>query len=461
MAIDQCDILLSYPTSSLPIPDGVQIPLWAQEDPRIWTDMRFNSTEAQKIAISGELIGLPLGSSSTTSTTANPSGSPSGTSYAPVSAPLNTDVGPIVGGVVGGVLGLLFIGVLIWRILRQRRSSFEVASPSMSVVPFISSKPPTPAQVKMVVPVPQRPFHQTYPSYMSLSFPPPTPLDTSNTENGDGSPAVLVQHAPGALDHSWGLTPYPYATGGIGLNLTPPSMPSSTSAGLPPDTPRRMGSPSSWSRFNRFVFPHRRNNSHSDAQSSMSQGSSTGQLSSLQSTPANVGHSPQLFGLSPLPSRATLEPTSNILPPQGQAPSPGGRTGHGRVATRPSINPPGYTPPETAISSPLPQPNPAIQAHMTAHIIRPLNTDINRMIAATPAPTSPETLVLPSYMASQAESREAQQRQGASIATAGTRMGGSNVLAAPSTPERRGALPPVPERADRPRRDPHYPQVEV
>jgi hypothetical protein len=436
---------LSYPTSSWPLPDGVQIPLWAQQDARLWTNMQFNSTEAQKIAVSGELIGLPLGSSSTTSTTANLLSSSSSTiptTYAPISAPPNvgpTDVSPIVGGVVGGVLGLLFIGVLIWWIMRQRWSSFEDASPNMSVVPFNGSNAPTPAQVKMVVPIPQRVFHQAYPSY--TSSPPQASLGTSNTENGDGSPAILVQHAPGALDHSWGLISHPYATVGTGLNVTPPSMSSSTGVGLPSDTPRRMGSPSSRSMITRFVFPRRRNNRPSDAQSAMSQSSSTGQISILQSTPANVGHSPQLFGLSPVPGHATLEPTPNILPPHSQAASP--------AMTRPSINPPGYTPPETTIPSPVPQPNPAIQAHMT----RPLNTDVNRMIVATPAPTSPETPDLPSYMASQAESRQA-----ASISTAG--IGASTTP--PSSPERRGdPLPLVPERADSPHSNSHYPQRKV
>ena len=422
--------------------------------------MQFNSTEAEKIAISDELIGPPLGSSSTTSTTSDPLSSPTSTISAPISASPNDshpDVGPIVGGVVGGVLGLLFIGVLIWWVMRQRWSSFEAASPSMTVVPFIGSKAPTPAQVKMVVPVPQRAFHQSYPSY--ISSPPPTSLGSSNMETGDGSPAGLVQHA---LDHPWGVTSHPYATSGIGLNFTPPSMTSSTGVGLPSNTPQRMGSPSSRSMISRLVFSRRRNNRHSDAPSTMSRGSSLGQTDILQSTPANVGHLPQLFGLSPVLGQATLEPTPSMLATQGQAPSPGESTSHLQVAARPSINPPGYTPPETAIPSPLPQPNPAIQAHMTAPMTRPFNTDVNRMIVATPAPLNPETPILPSYLASQAESREEQLRQAASISTAGIRDSSSDILLTPSPPETQGdLLPSVPERADSPHSESHHPQEKV
>ena len=321
--------------------------------------------------------------------------------------------------------------------MRRRSSSFEVASPSMSVVPFAGPKAPTPAQVKMVVPVPQRAFHQSYPSY--ISFPPSTFLSSSNMEAGDGGPAGLAQHAPGALDHSWGPTSHPYATAGLGLNFTPPSMSSSQSAGLPSNTPQRMGSPSSRSMIARFVFPRRRNNRHSGAPSTMSRGSSLGQIDIAQSTPANVGHLPQLVGLSPVPVQATLEHTSSILPPQGHAPSPGESISHPQVTARPSINPPGYTPPETAIPSPLPQPNPAIQAHMTAPMTRPFDTDVNRMIAATPGPLSPETPVLPSYLASS-----------------------SNILLTPPTPETQDdLLPSVPERADSPRSESHSPQGKV
>jgi len=453
---------LSYPTSKWPIPDGVQIPLWAQQDARLWTNMQFNSAEAQQIATSGKLIGLPLGSSSTISPTANSLSSPSGTmsaSVAPISPPSNdsqADIGPIVGGVVGGVLGLLFIGVLIWWIIRRRWSSFEDANPSMHVVPFTGSNAPTPAQVKMVVPVPQRAFHQTYPSY--TSSPPPTSRSTGNTENGHGSPAVVVQHAPGALDHPWGLISHPYATSGIGLSIWPPSMSSSSSVGLPSNTPQRMGDSSSRSTLARFVFSQGRKNRHSDAPSTMSQPGSMGQIDILQSPPANVGHLPQTFGLSPVPGQVTLEPTPYIPPPQEQAPSPEDSTSHLQVMTRPSINPPGYTPPEAAIASPLPQPNPAIQAHMT----RPFNTDVNRMMVATPAPRSPETPDLPSYMASQAESWEERLRRAASVATAGTHASSSNILPTPSTPERRGdPLPPVPECAASPQNESDYPQEKV
>ena len=418
--------------------------------------MQFNSTEAERIAVSGELIGPPLGSSSTTSTS-NPLISPTSTISAPISASPNdshTDVGPIVGGVVGGVLGLLFIGVLIWWIMRRRWSSFEAASPSMTVVPFIGSKAPTPAQVKMVVPVPQRAFHQSHPSY--ISSPPPTSLGSSNMEAGDARPAGLVQHT---LDHPWGLTSHPYATAGIGLNFTPPSMSSSS---LPSNAPQRMGSPSSRSMITRFVFSRRRNNRHSDAPSTLSQGSSTGPTDILQSTPANVGHLPQLFGLSPVLGQATLEPTPSIRPPQGQGPSPRESTSHLQVTARPPINPPGYTPPETAIPSPLPQPNPAIQAHMTAPMTRPFNPDINRMIVATPAPLSPETPVLPSYLASQAENREEQLRQTASISTAGIHASSSDILLTPPIPETQGdLLPSVPERADSPHSESHHPQGKV
>ena len=404
--------------------------------------MRFNSTEAQNIAVSGELIGQPLGPSSTISTAANPSSSPSNTiptSYAPISASptdSNTNVGPIVGGVVGGVLGLLLIGVLIWWVMR-RRSSFEVASPSMSVVPFTGSKAPTPAQVKMAIPVPQRAVHQPYPSY--ISFPASAFLGSSNTETGDGSPAGLAEHAPRALDHSWGLTSHPYATVGLGLNFTPPSLSSSQSVGLPSNAPQRMGSPSSRSMIARFVFPRRRNNRHSGAPSTMSHGSSTGQIDIVQPTPTNMGYLPQLLGLSPVPGQATLEPTPSIPPPQGQAPSPGESTSHIQATVRPSINPPGYTPPETAIPSPLPQPNPAIQAHMTTPMTRPFDTDVNRMIAATPAPLSPGTPVLPSYLASS-----------------------SNILLTPPTPDTQGdLLPSVPERTDSPHSESHLPQGKV
>ena len=91
--------------------------------------MHFNITEAQEIATSGQLIGPPLGSSSTTSATADPSSSLPGTISTSTSTPIDShaNVGAIVGGVVGGMLGLLLIGVLIWWILRQRRPLYEGA----------------------------------------------------------------------------------------------------------------------------------------------------------------------------------------------------------------------------------------------------------------------------------------------------------------------------------------------
>ena len=126
----------------------------------------------------------------------------------------------------------------------------------------------------------------------------------------------------------------------------------------------------------------------------------TSQVGVFQSPITNTGHLPRLSGLSPVPGQATLESTPYILPPvyQGAGPYPGDNTSHLAV-TKPLINPPGYPPPEAAIRS-LPQPNP--QAHMTLHF----NTDLGHMITATPGPMGPETPNPPSYMASQAESRE-------------------------------------------------------
>ena len=419
--------------------------------------MQFNSTEAQVIATTSKLIGSPLGSSSSTTNPSSSLSSTMSTSTAPTSAPQNdshTDIGPIVGGVVGGVLGLLLIGVLIWWIVRRRRPSFEDGSPSLSAVPFTFSSPkgPTPALVKMAVPVAQRLAHQSYPSYMSST--PPTPHGTGNTENGDGSPAIIVQHAPGALDHPGAFTSHPYATADVGLTFSPPSMSSSGSVSQPP----RIGSSSSRSMIARFVFPRRRNDRHSNAPSTLSQGSSSmSQIGVLQSPPTNVGYLPQPPGLSPIPGPATLEPTPYLLPPQSQgaAPSSGDSISHSQVTMKPRINPPGYTPPEAAIPSALPQPNPAVQAHM-------FNTDLNRLIAATPGPMSPETPNPPSYLASQAESREERLRRTGSVATAGTRASSSNILPTPSTPERRGDfLPPVPERDTSPDDQSDYPQEKV
>jgi hypothetical protein len=396
-------ISFSYPTSKWPIPDGVQIPLWAQEDARLWTNQQFNSTEAEEIATSAKLIGLPLGFSSTTSPTASSTTSPTAssstslframsTSSASTSAPPDdsrTGVGPIVGGVTGGVLGLLLIGVLIWWIVRRRQTSFEGASPSMSVVPFTDSQGPTPALVKMVVPVPQR-LPPSYPSYVSSA---PT---TGHTELGDGNPVVVVQNSPGALDQSGASVSHSY-----GLTFSLPQM--STSA-TSVDQP-----------------PH-----------------------------ANAGHFSQFSGLSPVQGQATLEPTPYLMPPlpQGLSTSLKSNPNSSQVVTKPRINPPGYAPPEVTLPSPLP--NPAVQPHMT----QPLNAgaDINPMMAATPGPMS---LNPPSYTASQAENREEQLRRAASIATAATlASSGYILLPSPSTPERSGdLLPPVPERAASPRDD--------
>lgn len=421
--------------------------------------MQFNSTEAQEIATTGKLIGAPLGSSSSTTSPSSSLSSTMSTSTAPTSSnDSHTDVGPIVGGVVGGVLGVLLIGVLIWWIVRRRRILFEDGSPSLSAVPFTFTSPkgPTPALVNMAVPVAQRLPHQSYPSYISST--PPTPHGNGNMENSDGSPAIMVQHAPGALDHPGAFMSHPFATAGVGLTFSPPSMSSSGSVGRPSDTPERMGSSSSRSMIARFVFPRRRNDRHSNTPSTLSQGSSRmSQIGILQSPPANAGYRLQPSGLSPIPGPATLEATPYVLPhqSQGAAPSSGNSTSHSQVMMKPRINPPGYTPPEAAIPSALPQPNPAVQAHM-------FNADFNRMISATPGPISPGTPNPPSYLASQAESHEERLRRATSVGTAGTRASSSNVLPTPSTPERRGdLLPPVPERATSPDDESDYPQEKV
>ena len=203
------------------------------------THEQFNSTEAQQIATTGQLIGLPLGSSSTTTSPTNTPSSTVSTASTSTSALLSnshTDVGPAV----GRVLRLLLIGVLIWWIMRRRQASFEDASPSILAVPFASSKESTPTLVRIAVPVPQRPPPSSHPSYMS------SPPGTANTELGDGS-VVMVQNAPGALDHS----------AAIGLTYGSPPMSSSTSVGLPSNLSQQMGSSSSRSMIARFVFPRR------------------------------------------------------------------------------------------------------------------------------------------------------------------------------------------------------------
>jgi hypothetical protein len=239
--------------------------------------MQFNSTEAQQIATSGNLIGLPLGSSSTTSSS-SPSSTTSTSSTASPTASQNvndTEIGAIVGGVVGGVL--LFIGVLIWWTMSRSSSRSMIA---------------------------------------------------------------------------------------------------------------------------RFDFPRRRYKRHSDASSTLSQGSSR---MNLQPRPAKVGHLPRLSGSSLVPGSATLELTPYILPPlpQGSVPSAGGSTSYPQETPR--INRPGYRSLEAAIP-PLSQAISAVQARTT----HPLDTDINLTTVTTPLLVSFETPEPPSYMASQAESWEEQ-----------------------------------------------------
>jgi hypothetical protein len=417
--------------------------------------MQFNSTEAQQIAASGNLIGLPLGPSSTSSSLmATSSSSPSSTmstsfTASPTASPNDnpTEIGAIVGGVVGGVLGVLLIRVLIWWISRHRRPS---AGLSMSTSPLDESKGPTPALVKMAVPVLQCPPHTYYPS--SMSSPVSTSHGTGNPANGSANgSAIVAQNAPGASGHSGTSMLHPYATTGIGPTFTPPSMASSTSGGQPSNE-QRMSSASSQSMIARFVFPHRRHKRHSDAPSTLSQGSSRmSQIGILQSSPPNVGHLPQISSSSSVsPDPASLEPTPYVLLPlpQGSVPS---STSYPQEKARISLS--GYKSPDTAIPSP-PLPISAVQAHTT----QPLDTDINRMIVATPAPM-PEP---PSYFASQVESREEQLRRAVSNATARTCASSSNILPAPSTPDRTGGpLSPVPERVASPHDESDYPREKV
>jgi len=175
-----------------------------------------------------------------------------------------------------------------------------------------------------------------------------------------------------------------------------------------------------------------------------------GALISHHYAPAGVGlpsNMPQRMGSSSLPSMIARFVTPYTLPPasQGAGASPGDSTSHVQAVTKHHINPPGYTSPEAAIPS-LPQPNPAVQAHMTLAS----NTDLGRMITATPRSMSPEASNPPSYMASQAENREEQLRRAVSVGPAGT-FASSNILPTPSTPERRGdLLSTVPERVASP-----------
>ena len=271
------------------------------------------------------------------------------------------------------------IGVLIWWILRQRRSSYEGASPSSSPLLFAGSNLPTLALVNTAEHVPHRPPHASYPSY--VSFTPPTSRGTGNTENGHGN-------------HNGALMSHHYATAGVGLHFSPPSLSSSTSVGLPSNR--------------------------------------TSQKGVLQSSTTNTGHPPQLSGLSLVLGQATLEPTPYILPPPSQGVGPG------------------YPPPKAAIRS-LPQPNPAVQAHMTL----PLNTDLGCMITAIPGPMSPETPNPPSYMASQVEE---QLRRAVNVTTAGTHASSNSIIPTQSTPEQRGdLLPTVPQGAATPHDGLGYP----
>lgn len=376
---------------------------------------------------------MPSSTSSSTATT--PTSSPSSTPSAASPSDNHTDIGAIVGGVVGGVLGLLFLGVLIWWITRHRWAPFEDAGPNMSAT---ESKGPTPTLVKMAVPVPLRPPHPTYPS--STSFPTPTSNGTGNA----------------ALGHSGSFVPLHYGATGVGPTFTPPSMASSTSVGRPSTEPQRMGSSSSRSMIARFVFPRRRAKRNSDAPSTLSQDSSRmSQIGILQSPPPNVAHLPQPPGTSADPAPPMLEPTPFIMPPvsQGSFPSSGGSTSYPREKVR--INPPGYASSDVTNNS---QPISAVQGHTA----QPFNIDFNRMMVTTPDPMRSRMPDPPSYVVSQAETREDQLRRAASNATAGTLASSNNILPTPSTPERRGGpLASVPESAAAPHDEFDYPQEKV
>jgi hypothetical protein len=339
--------------------------------------MQFNSTEAQQIAASGNLIGPPLGSSSTSSS------SPS----------VTTEIGAIVGCVVGGVLGFLFIGVLIWRMMRRRGPSFENARLSMSSGLLNDSKGPTPAPVRMVAPVPQHPPHISYPSSTSRGIGKP-----------ENSSVNLVQHAPG---NSRTSVSHCHATTGVGPTFTPPSMAPSMSVGQPSNEAQRMGSPSSRSMIARFGFRRGRNPRHTDAPSTLSQG---------RTRQNQIG---------------MRQPTPYILPPLPQRSFPSAGRSTSNPQETPRINPSEHRSPETASPS-LSQPISAVQAHTR----QPFDTDINRMIVTTPPPMSSQMPEPPSYMASQAE-----KLGGA------TQASGEQYKAGTPTPRRTGGpLAPAPER---------------
>jgi hypothetical protein len=200
-----------------------------------------------------------------------------------------------------------------------------------------------------------------------------------------------------------------------------------------------MGSSSSRSMIARFGFPRGRYKRHSNASSTLNQGSSR---MNLQPQPAKVRHLPRLSVSSLLPGSAILEPTPYILPPlphvghiprlsgssileptpyilpplpQGSVPSAGGRTSYPQETPR--INPPGYRSLETAIPS-LSQAISAVQAQTT----HPLDIDTNRTTVTTPLLVSFQMPEPPSYIASQAERWEEQVRRAGSNVTAGHRL---------------------------------------
>jgi hypothetical protein len=254
------------------------------------------------------------------------------------------------------VLGFLFIGVLVWRMMRRRGPSFENPGLSMSSGLLNDSKGSTPAPVRMVAPVLQHPPHISTPSPM------PSPASTSHgIGKPENSSVNLVQHAPG---HSRTLV-------SVGPTFTPPSMALSTSAGQPSNESQRMGSPSLRSMIARFVFRHGRNPYHTDAPNTLSQGSSR----------------KNRIGI--------LQPTPYILPPLPQRSIPSARGSTSSSQETPRITPPGYKSLETA--------SPSLSRPIRAHTTQPLDTNINCMIVTTPPLMSFQMPEPPSYMASQAE----------------------------------------------------------